>query len=75
MTTIAGASTATKWVNEVTQGHDYFMTIDAVQTNTTGATKFLSLAPNTADPKRDLDVVEWSVSCSPLATNHTPSCT
>ena len=74
ITTAAATATTTSsvWVDEVTKGHDYFMTIDMMSpesnniniTNSSATTAaannvFLSLAPSTSDAKRGLDVVRW----------------
>ena len=70
VTTLNGATTASKWVSETTQGHDYFMTVDVLENATAADTHFISLAPSLTDPKRGLDVVEWAVSGRRLLRYH-----
>lgn len=63
-TYLKGAQTTTKWQGELTPDHDYYMTMDRWDVNSTSSA-FISLAPYKNDPKRGLDVMQWT----PDATN------
>lgn len=58
----AGSQGSTSWKDELSQGHDYFMTMHRYQNSTGGRWGFLSLAPSLAiGKKRGLDLVGWSL--------------
>lgn len=61
-----GGKTA-KWIDEISPGHDYYMT--ANRFDAADGEYIVSLAPNKADSKRGLDIVQWS----PSNPSYTPS--
>lgn len=65
ITTVAGSAGtegSTAWKDELSKGHDYFMTMHRYQNSTGGRWGFLSLAPSLAvGKKRGLDLVGWSI--------------
>lgn len=77
-TTINGGQTATKWQDELTPDHDYYMTMDRYDINSSSFA-FVSLAPYKNDPKRGLDVMQWTpdgsapVLVARLGNAHPPS--